>query len=389
MEHEGGALTQHLSKATLESLVQARNVSELDLSDLSRLFKEQITKNLPESGYQIDPRNGDRILYHASRAVRPHDEAGAPTSSGSGESECAICRGETTGILDVAELSEGFTFINKNLYPVLYPFGRPDMAPSASATGERVPLAQGMHFLQWTSTFHDRDWHNMPIDDLRIVAKRLAALEGKLLSGSAKTTADPHAGTLTDKQARYVMIVKNYGRSVGASLSHGHQQIAFSNVMPRRFLDHLRFREKHGKLFSEHLLANAPTDLVVKDYAETILMVPYFMRRPYDMILVVKDTHKSFLHELTEGEIEAVAKGWHDASSAIHRLLPTLGMEIAYNVIVNSGPGTSLYFEFHPQTQPMGGFERLGLFVCQEVPEKAADWLRRLVSQGGEASDTG
>ena len=35
-----------------------------------------------------------------------------------------VCQGETTGIIDVAELSEGVTFINKNLYPALYPFMR-------------------------------------------------------------------------------------------------------------------------------------------------------------------------------------------------------------------------------------------------------------------------
>jgi hypothetical protein len=83
-------------------------------------------------------------------------------------------------VIDVTDLSKGFTFINKNLFPILFPGGSfetslPDMPDSAG-----MP-AHGFHFLQWTSSQHDKDWHNMPRSDRIVVLKRLAALEKKLL----------------------------------------------------------------------------------------------------------------------------------------------------------------------------------------------------------------
>ena len=56
----------------------------------------------------------------------------------------------------------------------------------------------------------------------------------------------------------HVSIIKNYGRLVGGSLAHGHQQIALSNVMPRRVLDHQRFEMEHGENFSAYMLRENP-----------------------------------------------------------------------------------------------------------------------------------
>jgi galactose-1-phosphate uridylyltransferase len=53
-----------------------------------------------------------------------------------------------------------------------------------------------------------------------------------------------------------------------------------------------------------------------------------------------------------------------------------LGREIAYNVVTHNGPGAGLYFEFLPYTQEMGGYEHLGLFICQGDPEEVAERLR-------------
>jgi hypothetical protein len=56
-----------------------------------------------------------------------------------------------------------------------------------------------------------------------------------------------------------------------------------------------------------------------------------------------------------------------------------MGREIAYNVITHNGPGAGLYFEFLPYTQESGGFEQLGLFVCQAEPEAAAAQIRHAI----------
>ncbi len=341
-------MSQQLGRDALAGLLQAEDVETLSFSDLVELVREEISDFFPDGVYQVDPRNDDCILYHSSRAHRPHDNVLAPSEIP--ERECAICQGNTTGVIDVAELGDGFTFINKNLFPILYPLDSP---------------AHGLHFLQWTSSQHNEDWHNLAPADCAVVMGRLAALEKKLLTGGSG----------------FVVIIKNYGRLVGGSLTHGHQQIIFSNVMPRHFRDNRQFEQESGVKFSAYLQRENPPELLVKDYGPAVLLVPYFMRRPYDMMLLVKDTGKQYLHQLSEIEIATVAEGWHDAIRAIRAIMPQIGREIAYNVVTNNGPGAGLYFEFLPYTQEIGGVEHLGLFVCQELPQRAAARIRDFLGE--------
>jgi len=364
-------MIQALARDALEEILEAETIETVSVSDLMASTREEINRFLPDGTYRIDPRNGDRILYHSSRGGRPHDNV--PESVGAiPERECVICQGDTTGVVDVAALSEGFTFINKNLFPIVYPF-------------EDEGLAAGLHLLQWTSSQHDKDWHNMPLDDRVVVMERLAVLERTLLAGADElptSAADADQMVVEGMPGvprAFVVIIKNYGHLVGGSLIHGHQQIAFGNVMPRHFRDNARFQQQHGEPFSEYMLRETPSDLIAKDYGPAILLVPAFMRRPYDMMLMLKETGRRYLHQLGDDELEAVAEGWHDGIRAIREIMPRVGREIAYNVITNNGPGAGLYFEFLPYTQEIGGVEHLGLFVCQEAPEQAAAQLRKII----------
>jgi len=378
-----GVIEQQLSRATLAQILQAEDITQLSLAQLTQLFQEeeQLSRFKPDGICQIDPRNGERIIYNSARARRPHDNR--PTDSeiedtSSPEKECVVCQGQTTGVVDVADLSEGFTFINKNLFPMLYPSKAPrptDWGDSATQTpGAEGLEASGFHLLQWTSSLHDKDWHNMPLSDRVVVMKRLAAVE-KMLLGTKPKADDQSNGS------GFVSIIKNCGRLVGGSLTHGHQQIGFSNVMPRRIRDNWRFKQRTGWPFSAYLLENNPTELLVRDYGPAVLLVPYFMRRPFDMMLLLKDVSKSYLHQLTDAQITALSDGWHDALRAIMWLMPSIGRETAYNVITNNGPGTGLYFEFLPYTQEIGGFEQLGLFVCQGNPRHSAAQIREFLAQ--------
>jgi galactose-1-phosphate uridylyltransferase len=366
-------VTQQLDGDTLAGILQAEDVEDLTVQELMTLVQEEIDGFLPDGVYRVDPRNGDRILYHSSRGRRPQDnipESEAETL----ERECVICQGETTGVIDVAELSEGFTFVNKNLFPILYPV-------------EGEGLVSGLHFLQWTSSQHDKDWHNMPLRDCVVVMARLAALERTLLAGADELPAVAYFTNESDCEALprgFVIIIKNYGRLVGGSLIHGHQQIAFSNVMPRHFYDSWRFKQEHSETFSAYMLRETPSELLVKDYGPAVLVVPSFMRRPYDMMLFLKDVSKRYLHELDGRELEAVAESWKDGIRAMRGVMPRIGREIAYNVIVNNGPGAGLYVEFLPYTQETGGVEHLGLIVCQELPERAAACLREILGESSK-----
>ncbi|MEA3336893.1 MAG: hypothetical protein U9R25_13345 [Chloroflexota bacterium] len=375
-------MKQQLDPARLARILQADDIAALPPEQLRRLFQTEpgIDQFLPDGICQVDPRNGERILFNTSRARRPHDNRPTPDSNANAFEQCVVCQGKTTGVIDVAALSEGFTFINKNLFPMLYPAeSRLTRQPPAIGGADRIEgaAAVGYHFLQWTSSLHDRDWHNMPLEDGMVAMQRLARLEKKLLDDCDQLLPSRFPQESGDgAPGAFVSIIKNYGRLVGGSLAHGHQQIALSNVMPRRFKENWRFLQNHGETFSAFMLRRNPADLLLLDYGPVQLIVPYFMRRPYDMLLLVKDIRIRYIHELPAAGLKAVVQGWHDAIGAIRWIMPRVGRELAYNVLVHNGPGAGLYFEFLPYTQETGGFEHLGLAVCQSNPGEAASRLR-------------
>ncbi len=366
-----------ITRESIQRLLQVQDIESLSLDQIQSFFLEEeaIAKFAPDGVCQVDPRNGDRIVFNSARARRPHDNR--PTdfdiSPDATQKECVICNGQTTGVIDLADLSKGFTFINKNLFPVFYPAGK--LGELSCDDGERSLGVEGrpsfgFHFLQWTSSFHDKDWHNMPQADRVVVMQRLAALEKKLLAGNAG----------------FVSIIKNYGRLVGGSLAHGHQQIGYSNIMPRRLWQDWRFGQEQGETFSSYLWRNNPDELIIRDYGSALLLTPYFMRRPFDMILLLKDDSKSHLYQLDKDEMRAVSDGWRDAINVMLTVLPLIGRELAYNITTHNAPGGGLYFEFLPYTQEMGGFEHLGLYLCQGNPQDAAAYARSILSASGEST---
>lgn len=375
-----------IEKETIKALTECEDISKFDPERIfSSIQKEkQITSFIPDEYCQIDPRDGAMILYNTARAKRPHDNAPNKKQPEKKETKsCPVCEGKTTGVVDVAELSKGYTFINKNLFPILYPpevinprYLEESLYPDPSHHGR---AAWGIHLLQWSSSYHNDDWHNMAREDRITVLNRLAAVERKLLFES-ENLMPPSSQWRSQKETNgFVSIIKNYGAAVGGSLTHGHQQIAFGNIMPRSFFNNLSFMERKGEYFSEFLLMENPPELVVKDYGKAVLLVPYFMKRPYNMILLVRDVGKQYLCELTEYEIAHVADGLHDATKAILEIMPRIGKEPAYNITVHNGPGAGLYFELLPYTQETGGFEHLGLWVCQNNPINAASSLRNML----------
>lgn len=349
-------MRQRLEREALNALVQQGDLSELPAQELLELFRSEATlqEHRPSGELGRDPRSGDRVLYAPRRSARPQ-HTDAPSQAGE-EEECPICAGRTTGVIDVADLSEGFTFINKNLYPMLYPF--PEPRP-----------ARGLHLLQWTSSFHDRDWHNLDPQDCAIVISRLAAIEGAVGSG--------WRGLLSQAERPPVAIIKNAGGAVGASLDHGHQQIAIGGPTPALHEANARFASSAGHSFADELLGSLDDEILLRDYGPALLTLVPFMKRPYEMFLVLKDTRKAHLDQLKDVELQAVARGWHDATRALHALMPKLGRPVAYNVLTANGPGAGLYFEFLPYSQTLGGFERLGLYICQMSRSQAAEDLRR------------
>ena len=349
---------KQLDRTKFKQLVQADSIESLSLDEIINLFlnEKDIHNYKPDAVVRIDPRNNEKILFNPKRSARPHNYASGNISE---EQICPICSAQTTGVLDWAELSEGFTFINKNLYPAVMPDideeGKQANLSMVDPSSLMDNSAYGLHFVQWTSSHHEKDWFNLPVKDCVVVMERLMALEKKLLTESKAFMPAIPVDEATSGKYGFVSIIKNVGRSVGGSMPHGHQQIVFSNVMPRRMYEHLIFKQQQRTPFSKYMLGINPKELIVHDYGRALLIVPYFMRRPFDMQLILKDTDKSYCHELDETETEAVSRGWKDATRVIHQIMADSEREVAYNVITHNGPGAGLYFEFLPYTQEEGG----------------------------------
>ena len=367
--------SQQLDIKMVESILQSSSIENLDMKEISNLFlaEKSISNYRPESIFQIDPRNGELIVYNSSRATRPSSGLEEKLEIQKEKEHCHICSGNTTGIMDITHMSEGFSFINKNMFPIFFPY-------ETDSQNNFGTVSFGLHFLQWTSSFHNRDWHNISLKDASIVLSRLAALEKKLLLESGNIMPESVSSSIDKQTFGYVSIIKNYGKAAGGSLAHGHQQIVSSNIMPKQFFNNWIFQERHGAPFSKFLLQENPEELIVKDYGKAVLVVPYFMRRPFDMFLILRDTSKSFLHELDQEELDTVAMAWQEATRIILLILKKLKKEEAYNIAVNNGPGAGLYIEFLPFTQLIGGYEKIGLWVCQESPFKAAETLRSFIA---------
>jgi galactose-1-phosphate uridylyltransferase len=319
----------------------------------------------PEGRAAVDPRSGVRTVYSPARARRPHDHPLPPPPE---PEDCVVCAGRATTVVDVAPLSRGFTFINKNLYPVVYPREGDAWAEVRDAGGP----ATGMHFLQWVSTEHDVDLHNAPVEDLAVVVARLAALEDRLYRSEA-------SGMPATGEGRYghVGVIKNVGRMVGGSLVHGHQQVLHTNVRPLALDLDARFLERTGEPFAEMILRENPEDLTVRDYGDWFrMLVPWFMQRPLDMQIACLRRGVTDLRDLgPEGE-RALAEALRDAAAAVTSLMPGMGREVAWNMTAHNGVAGGLYVEFLPYTQERGGYECLGLTLCESTPALTATAVR-------------
>lgn len=324
---------------------------------------KQLRKYPPTGEWSIDPRNSDTVLFNPARAERPVSY-GKVTAD---DQDCPICQGNTTGILDYQALSEGWTFINMNLFPMLLP---------DAAKGD-TSRSGGLHFVQWTSSFHEVDWPELSPEDRFTVMQRLAAIESALYAAAPLL----YSGSGTKAPAACVSMIKNAGRSVGGSMEHGHQQIALTNHIPGSLAMDRSFAMREGMSFASWLLRSTVKDLTVKDYGSARLVVPPFMKRPHDMILVLTEPSGGCLFHADADELKTLAEGWADGIFLMKEVLKSRGREPSYNIVAHTDPaGSSLYFEFLPYTQEYGGYERSGLYSCQGEPSLSAALLREILS---------
>jgi galactose-1-phosphate uridylyltransferase len=232
----------------------------------------------------------------------------------------------------------------------------------------------------------------MPLDDTFIVLKRLCLLEKNLLH-SAQACMPLSYCHEDGNHYGYIGVIKNLGRLVGGSIVHGHHQVAHTNIKPRKIADYERFKEKGEKGFSQYLLESNPKEYFIKEYdGGVVLLVPYFMRRPLDAMILFRGggasasgppkadaPTKDYLHHLSDEELYSLGEALRDVMVALKALMPRMGRELAYNWIMCEGDIGGMLIEILPWTQETGGYEQLGLYLCQGDPESTANYYREVI----------
>ncbi|WP_028972900.1 hypothetical protein [Spirochaeta cellobiosiphila] len=340
-----------LTKDILLELAEVEDMASLSAEAMRDFFREEIPKlpHLPSSKVVHDPRNQLPIFYSPGRQNRPF--------IAKEDRSCPICEGNLTGIIDLCHLSgEEYAFINKNLYPISVPQG----------IAHEKNNNWGLHFLLWPSNIHERRFENMEINIAHKVLSRVILLEKILLNSS-----------LLDKG--YFAFIRNEGQSVGGSVYHDHFQMLYSNQEPLSFREDRNFYEKHGVGPTQILHEEISTELIVLSQGEWQLVVPPYIKRPYELMIYTPNRSNVHLNSLSETSVRDLTFLLQKSFQLQTSLFKHLGKDKAYNLIChNSGYG-SIYFELFPMVQPLGGFERLGLYLSQGDPIEGAELYRQLL----------
>lgn len=360
-----------MSRTPWEDLIQTENIDDMEYARRLENMQKDATFfcNAPEDFASTDPRTGYRILYSRARKHRQYDyNYDIPACIEKGN-PCPICLGKTTRIWDIAPLREGYTFINENLFPIIFPFAN----STWSMPEQEIHFKPyGTHLLQWHSTDHSKDFHTMDADDIRVGMSRLAVMEKYLLCSPSPA--------LQNESGFYghVWISKNVGRLVGSSLKHGHLQIVHSSILPAGILRDKRLRQQTGKGFSQIIQEENNKELTIHTYGDgkVLLVTPFCMKRVLEAVICFSDTQKNYLHQLSGQEIEGLAQALHEVTAGAYRLMAHFHREFAYNLVFHMGEIGGLYIEMLPFTGEMGGYEHMGIYTCHATPAQSSALYR-------------
>jgi hypothetical protein len=74
-----------------------------------------------------------------------------------------------------------------------------------------------------------------------------------------------------------------------------------------------------------------------------------------------------------------MAEALREMTGALALLMDLRRVGFDYNIAFHTGPVGLLYIEILPYSQPLGGFEHLGHYLCQEEPASAARAYRKVL----------
>lgn len=371
---------KELNFQNFNKLIKFNNVLSQTYTELANLINDYFkTKNQNQINLNrtyIDPRNEERIIFCPSRKKR-FKKIRAKIKEPE-KNNCEICKGKTTPIIFKEQLSDNsFSFINENLYPVLLPNISQEFEEVVLKSIEQQSIeTSGQHFIQWISTNHNIDFHNIKKEDAVIVLKTLSEFEMFLLH-SQESKLPLSQNIYSDKHYGYVSIIKNTGRRAGSTVSHPHIQIIHSNIIPRSIENDTRFLLNNKISFIEYIDKITSDELVLIDNEFIKAVIPYFMKRPYHTIIYPVNTKLTNLHELNYNELKSLANILSSVLNSLHKIFKNKKIDFSYNLLFHIGPVGTLYIEIIPFVQTFGGYEQLGLYICEELPEVCRQELKK------------
>jgi UDPglucose--hexose-1-phosphate uridylyltransferase len=188
-----------------------------------------------------------------------------------------------------------------------------------------------------------------------------------------------------DARWRYILVYKNQGAEAGATLSHGHSQVAALPMIPREPLDELEAAKNHyaatGQcVYCEILRRERESGARVVLENDRFLVFCPFASRVAGETWIVPTAHSSSFVSLAQS----------DLTSSAHALLETMRRlsggfrQPAFNYFLHTNPlhePDNGYYHWHlevlPKLQYVAGFEwGSGMYMNSLPPEHAARLLR-------------
>ncbi len=336
-----------LERAELARNTASTSLDRLGFGALEQLCRTSAAAHPPVPVHATDPRDGLPIIYSDTRAARMSEPG------------CVVCDNRTCPAVDLARLpADDLAYLTPNLYPIVYPF--PD-----DPSGAVQPTVRGLHLVQWSSLDHGGGLVGADRSCAAAIVRQAARAEEFLLHH-----ADAHFPDTGEGHRGHVAYIKNRGRRVGGSVEHDHQQLMLTSVAPAEPL--------RTAGLGPRLRAETPRDLLVDRVdGQALTLVPTFMRRPLHAFIVPAGPEVGFLHHLDPEVLDGLALAVARLTHAITALMTNTQDGPAWNLIVHTGPGRGPLVELRPFTQPLGGYEHLGLYLCEETPVRSAERLRQ------------
>jgi len=331
-----------LERSALARNTAATSLRALGFDGLVEVCRRSSGRHAPDRRAATEPRSGFPIVYSEARAERLALDP----------SVCVVCENLTCPAVDLAELPGGdLAYLTPNLYPIAFPHAEPaDLF--------------GVHLVHWSSLRHDGGLPGADDDTAAALLRQLADAEELLLHD-----APPEYPAAGEGHRGHVGIIKNRGRRVGGSVEHDHQQILLCSAAPA---------EPAATVgLGPRLLEQTPDDLVVDRIDDRVTtLVPTFMRRPLHAFVVPRGPAVGWLHHMPEDLLRATGRALARLTAATSRVMEARHGEPAWNLVCHAGAGCGPVFEMRAFTQPLGGYEHLGIYLCEERPATTAGRLR-------------